>query len=117
MKLVVALIVSLSSVAVAAAQGRQQVAPGVPLFTPRFVPNAAPVPSWYQAPPVKTARQRHASVKSRHDFPPAQQQTEIICGLRVIKKSPALDRQILAQPKHSGSSAIGRLKPPVCNPQ
>ena len=116
MKIVVALIVLCGSVGFASAQERRQTAPrGSVTFTPRLVPNAAPTPPWYQAPPVETARQKHAPKQSRHDFAREQPQTEIICGLTIIKKSPDADPGIFAQPKVSGQSAIRRIQPTVCN--
>ena len=115
MKIGIALIVLCGSVGVAAAQERQQ-APRAPLFTPRLVPNAVPTPSWYQKQAVPSARESHAPKKSAHDFGPQKPETEIICGMTVIKKSPDADPGIFAQPKHSGESAIRRIKPPLCNP-
>jgi len=116
MKIGIALIVLCGSVGAAAAQERH-LAPRAPLFTPRLVPNAAPAPSWYEKPAVPSARQMHAPTSPRHDFARRQAETEIICGMTVIKKSPDADPGIFAQPRHSGESAIRRIKPPLCNAQ
>lgn len=82
-----------------------------PVFTPRLDLNSTPAPAFYRPPPPR-AHKEAATQPRRHDS--ARGQTEIICGLTVIRKSPDFDRGILVPPKDRTRSAIRRLIPPVC---
>lgn len=109
MRTAIVLVAFLGCGGVAAAQ--QPIASAQPpTFKPRLDLNTTAAPAFYRAPePTPHAR---PSLPTRHDA--AREDTEVICGLTVARKSPEVDRGILMPRKEQHRSAIRRLTPPVC---
>ena len=112
MRRAIVLVAFLGCGGVAAAQ-QPATPPPSPIFKPRLDLNTTAAPAFYRTPPAPQHAQ--PSRPRRHDT--ARADTEVICGLTVIRKSPDADRGILVPPKEAHRSVIRRIQPPVCTSQ
>jgi len=94
--------------------GQSFAQPGSPIrFEPKLSAGAPP-PTLYrkQRPaPVKSASRttlKHAPTGS------SASETEIICGMKVIRKGPEQDPGIIVTQKHSDGLAVRRIQPQFC---
>lgn len=87
-------------------------------FRPRLSPGTAPAPSWYPTHAKSNASAGSIQVVG-HDtvgVTPQTNNTEVICGMIVIRPSTETDPKMIVTPKREGA-AIRTIKPSVCTPQ
>jgi len=115
MRVVVVLLFALAVTSISAhAQQRTHTAQGVIKFQPKLA-IGSDAPRLYASRPRVTARLPWQAQAIDLSAAGRAEETEIICGMTVVRKRHDVDSKIVLKPKLSPNAAVRKITPPVCS--
>jgi hypothetical protein len=114
MRVAIVLLFALAVTSISAhAQQRTHTAQGVITFQPKLA-IGSDAPPLYEPRPRVTARLAWQAQPVEPRTAGRSEETEIICGMTVVRKRHDLDSKIVLKPKLNPNAAVRKITPPVC---